>query len=114
MVNCLVGACIQVHYDECVPRSAIASNLIGAAEITQILGLSRQRVSQLMGVEGFPEPFRELVMGKIYLRDEVEAWAKRHGYPIHPLTKTSKATPDRSRVSDGLPRPRARRRPTTE
>jgi len=57
--------------------------LVGAAEIGAMLGVSRQRVQQLIAGDDFPEPLVTLAMGKIWLGHEVEAWAKRHGRTIH-------------------------------
>ena len=56
---------------------------VGAAEIAQMLGLSRQRISQLTGDEArrdnnFPEPWLVLRMGKIWLASEVRDWAAKN------------------------------------
>jgi predicted DNA-binding transcriptional regulator AlpA len=89
-------------------KTAAATDLIGAAEITQMLGLSRQRIGQLLAAESFPEPFKELIMGKIYLYPEVKAWALEHGYQIYAITRTQKQA--RTRIPDDVPRPQARPR----
>ncbi len=52
--------------------------LVAAAEIADMLGVSRQRVSQLTGDDapfGFPEPWVRLRMGKVWLASDVRAWA---------------------------------------
>ena len=59
-------------------------NLVGVAEIAEMFGVSRQRVHQLFHDHAdFPEPVAELGAGrlkmKIWLREDVERWAKRHG-----------------------------------
>lgn len=54
---------------------------VGAAEIAQMLGLSRQRISQLTADDapyGFPPPWLRLRMGKIWLASDVREWAERN------------------------------------
>jgi predicted DNA-binding transcriptional regulator AlpA len=54
--------------------------LAGAAEIGRMLGgISRQRVQQLVNRDDFPAPFDWLEMGKVWKREDVEAWARSHG-----------------------------------
>ncbi len=48
--------------------------LVGAAEIAGLLGVSRQRVTQLTGRPDFPAPVAVLAMGKVWRLDEVEDW----------------------------------------
>jgi predicted DNA-binding transcriptional regulator AlpA len=48
--------------------------LVGAAEIARLLGVSRQRVTQLTSRQDFPEPVAVLAMGKVWLLDDVGAW----------------------------------------
>jgi len=47
---------------------------VGAAEIGTMLGVGRQRVSQLTARPDFPRPYQALAMGKIWRRDAVEQW----------------------------------------
>lgn len=64
----------------------------GAAEIARHLGVSRQRVQQLIMARNkdaddpanshFPDPVVTLDMGKIWLADAVRAWAKNYS-PKH-------------------------------
>lgn len=49
-------------------------NLVGAAEIAEMLGVSRQRVTQLTGRADFPEPVARLAMGKVWRLEDVEEW----------------------------------------
>ena len=56
---------------------------VGAAEIAQMLGLSRQRISQITTDKarkdnGFPDPWMELRMGKIWLAGDVREWAEHN------------------------------------
>ena len=65
-------------------------DLVGAAEIARLLGgLSRQRVQQLIGTEGFPEAIVRLDMGKVWFRPEVEQWAAEN----RPATSRQKPKP---------------------
>ncbi len=59
--------------------SAVGTDLVGVAEIAELLGVTRQRVHQLTQAPDFPAPVAELSAGRIYNRDEVEAWARRTG-----------------------------------
>lgn len=52
---------------------------MGSHEIRMRLGgMSRQRVYQITTNRNFPEPVAELEMGKVWHRDDVEAWIKRY------------------------------------
>lgn len=58
-------------------------HLVGSAEIGLMLGgVSRQRVQQIIGRKDFPAPEVTLVMGKVWRRADVEAWARDHGRTI--------------------------------
>lgn len=54
-------------------------NLVGAAEIANMLGVSRQRVNQIVREKGFPDPVAELTAGRIWLLEDVQAWARKAG-----------------------------------
>ena len=57
-------------------------HLIGAQEISRMLGVSRQRVTQLTGRGDFPKPAAILAAGKVWNTDEVVGWAKATGREI--------------------------------
>jgi predicted DNA-binding transcriptional regulator AlpA len=57
-------------------------HLVGSREIGAMLGVSRQRVQQLISRSDFPEPEVTLAMGKVWDRRKVEAWAKDHGRTV--------------------------------
>ena len=59
--------------------AAVGTDLVGVAEIADMLGVTRQRVHQLMQAPDFPNPVAELSAGRIWNRDEVEAWARSTG-----------------------------------
>jgi predicted DNA-binding transcriptional regulator AlpA len=54
------------------------AEVMGAAEIAQRLGVSRQRVQQLVRRPDWPEPIAELTMGKVWRTSDVEAWIREH------------------------------------
>ncbi|MCU1489030.1 MAG: hypothetical protein JWM85_435, partial [Acidimicrobiaceae bacterium] len=54
-------------------------DLCGVTEIAELLGVSRQRADQLSRYKGFPEPAATLSNGRIWLRSDVEAWAREVG-----------------------------------
>jgi prophage regulatory protein len=51
---------------------------MGPEEIRARLGVSRQRAYILMNRRDFPEPWRELAMGKVWRSSDVEAWIRVH------------------------------------
>jgi prophage regulatory protein len=51
---------------------------VGAHEIRDMLGVSRQRVYQLAGQPGFPKPVATLAQGKIWLISDIETWISVH------------------------------------
>jgi len=50
-------------------------NLVGLAEIAELLGISRQRADQLARSSGFPAAIADLAAGRIWDRDSIETWA---------------------------------------
>lgn len=50
--------------------------LVGVAEIADILGVSRQQGSQMSHRKGFPDPIAELACGPIWTRSSIEAFKK--------------------------------------
>lgn len=57
---------------------ATVHHLMGAAEIGERLGVSRQRVQQLVNRSDFPRPDADLAMGKVWRTEAVEAWIREH------------------------------------
>jgi predicted DNA-binding transcriptional regulator AlpA len=55
-------------------------DLIGIFEISALLGVSRQRVDQITRTDpAFPSPVAELHAGRVWLRSDVEEWARMTG-----------------------------------
>jgi len=48
--------------------------LVGAHEIRDMLGVSRQRVQQLATRSDFPQPAAELAQGKVWVLADIQAW----------------------------------------
>jgi prophage regulatory protein len=55
-------------------RAWLGRNLIGTAEIRARLNVSRQRADQITSHRAFPAPVVSLVGGRVWLRQDVEAW----------------------------------------
>lgn len=53
--------------------------LVGAQEIGCRLGVSRQRVQQLIAAKDFPPPVAHLAMGKVWLTDDIRRWCNARG-----------------------------------
>lgn len=52
--------------------------LMGTAEIAALLGVSRQRVLQLLSErDDFPRPAAVLTMGKVWAADDIRRWAEQ-------------------------------------
>jgi predicted DNA-binding transcriptional regulator AlpA len=57
----------------------VTEHLVGAAEVARILGVSRQRVAQLVAsAPAFPRAEVELAGGRVWSLREIEAWAAAH------------------------------------
>ncbi len=57
----------------------MAEPLVSRVEIAALLGVSQQRVHQLLAREDFPAPVADLAIGKVWERSTIEAWARRTG-----------------------------------
>jgi predicted DNA-binding transcriptional regulator AlpA len=52
--------------------------LMGAAEIQRRLGVSRQRVTQLVDRDDFPAPYQHLSMGRVWWEADVDRWIRAY------------------------------------
>jgi predicted DNA-binding transcriptional regulator AlpA len=59
--------------------------VVAQAEVTQMLKVSRKRVSELTSSEGFPTPLGTLTVGRVWSYDDVKDWAERTGRTVHPI-----------------------------
>ncbi|MGD0285097.1 MAG: hypothetical protein ABSC31_01760 [Acidimicrobiales bacterium] len=54
-------------------------DLVGVSEIAELLGITRQRADQLLRQKGAPEPVAVLTQGRVFLREDIERWARETG-----------------------------------
>ena len=54
-------------------------HLVGLTEIAEMLGVSRQYTDRLVRQDGFPAAEAVITAGRIWKREDVEAWAKATG-----------------------------------
>jgi predicted DNA-binding transcriptional regulator AlpA len=52
------------------------STVVGIAEIAEMLGVSKQRASELGGQDNFPRPMATLRSGRVWRRADIERFAK--------------------------------------
>lgn len=58
-------------------------HLLGNKEAAGLLGVSKQRLAQLLDTyEDFPEPVVRLAATPVWAREDVEAWARKHGRSV--------------------------------
>jgi predicted DNA-binding transcriptional regulator AlpA len=55
-----------------VPREELAS----IAEVAEILGVTRRTAHRYVDRDDFPKPIGRLAAGRVWMRAEVETWAK--------------------------------------
>ena len=68
----------------------MAEALVGAKEVAELLGVSRQRVDMIARTHGeFPKPIGELAAGRIWKRQEIVRWAKRTGRLISSISQNT-------------------------
>nr|WP_051042441.1 helix-turn-helix domain-containing protein [Actinoplanes missouriensis] len=68
---------------------------MGAGEIGDRLGVSRQRVQQLIAKPDFPAPYDEIQMGKVWRIADIEAWIREHRPALADSEPAPTATPTR-------------------
>ena len=55
-------------------------DLVGVAEIAELLGVTRQRVDAIARTHpDFPKPVADLAAGRIWQRRDIENWARKVG-----------------------------------
>lgn len=54
-------------------------DLMGIAEVADLLGVTRQRADQLSRGETFPTAVADLKGGRIWRRKDIEQWARETG-----------------------------------
>lgn len=79
-----VEALTEAELDRELARPAMPE-LVGVGEIAELLGVTRQRASEVQTRAGFPAPVARLKSGPVWTRPSVaefvESWARRPGRP---------------------------------
>jgi len=61
----------------------VPHHLLAMSEAAALLGMSKQGFAKLLSANpDFPEPTALLSVGRIWARDDIEAWATEHGRPV--------------------------------
>ena len=60
--------------------------VVAMAEIGQLLGVSKRRVSMLIARPDFPAPIAVLLAGRIWSYEQVKTWAENTGRVVHPIS----------------------------
>lgn len=79
--------------------------LMGAREIEDRLGVSRQRVYQLVRQPDFPAPYDEVAMGKLWRIEDIEKWIEEKRPELHDTEISYGETPSRKGRKNLPPRP---------
>lgn len=66
-----------------MPTVSVMETMLGNAELGRLLGVTRQRVSQIVSSSDFPRPRLTLIMGSIWALADVQAWAAGKGRTLH-------------------------------
>lgn len=62
--------------------------VLGFAEISVVLGVSKTRAAVLIGRSDFPAPIATLSVGRIWSYDDVADYCTRHARSIHPVLES--------------------------
>ena len=73
--GCL-GALRRLAGEDAALTVEVTSALVGVSEASAILGWDRRRVITYVNRGSFPEPVARLAAGRVWRRDEVEAFAR--------------------------------------
>lgn len=52
-------------------------DLAGLQEVAEMLGVTKRTATRYVDREDFPQPLGRISTGRVWLRRDVEAWAKR-------------------------------------
>jgi predicted DNA-binding transcriptional regulator AlpA len=85
-----------------------ADELVSVPEVAEMLGVSRQRVHQIVrAYEDFPAPVAELALGRIWNREAVADWMSSQprstGRPRRSSRSQASASPTASSEPNGTP-----------
>jgi prophage regulatory protein len=81
------AALLRVTVQDVTTLTAVRLDLVGRAELLQMLGISPTRLVQITTRPeySFPDPVAELIGGKIWLLADVKAWAERQGRKLNEM-----------------------------
>ncbi|MEK6275529.1 MAG: hypothetical protein AABM30_09345 [Actinomycetota bacterium] len=69
----------RLHRATLLPSLGVSPDeLAGVSEIAEMLGVQRRAAARYVEREDFPEPFERLARGRVWRRDEVEAWGREN------------------------------------
>ena len=64
-------------------RTVSPDQLAGVSEIAELLGVPKRTAARYVDREDFPKPFDTLATGRVWLRVDVDTWAKSY-LPLRP------------------------------
>jgi predicted DNA-binding transcriptional regulator AlpA len=68
------------YHQGMVPTSTLVDmELVGIAEVAEMLKVSKQRADQLARQTGFPAPVATLTGGRVWEKSDVKAWMRETG-----------------------------------
>lgn len=88
MLLVVIYRVVSMNNDSPSPASA-RLDLVGMGELMKLLGVSRSRVWQISLRPDFPPPVATLIMGKIWLLDDITRWADQRGRTLRPAAPPS-------------------------
>lgn len=69
-----------LDFTSCQDLWWLSLDVVGIPEIGRLLGVSRQRVYQLIDAyDDFPQPLATLAVGRVWTREAIETWNRMHG-----------------------------------
>jgi hypothetical protein len=106
------GECVaelrRVTGDDVTLTVEVVPDVVGVAEAAEIMGWDKRRVVTYIDRGSFPEPITSLASGRIWLRDDVLAyadeWQARRAARSGATTAATKAGSRRSATSHGTSR----------
>lgn len=78
-VAAATGTRLELARLELAPSDAHELEFLGASDVARVLGISRQRVYQLLAGQDFPQPVASPRRGQLWSSDDLRDWAVAHG-----------------------------------
>jgi hypothetical protein len=83
----------KVTGDDVTLAVEIVPDVVGVAEAAEIMGWDKRRVVTYIDRGSFPEPLTSLASGRIWLREDVETYAREWRARLASKAASSKAAP---------------------